>query len=125
MLLLILPYMLYSVLANDVSVYSRTYLRSMKRLEDDRLQAHLINKGIAYIEAQVFKAAKIGLLQYTSEPFPGCQYYSSPSDISPNGLDTTACENIVNKIKKLVSDRFPDSKLSYNETDQRYTLYWD
>lgn len=122
-MLLSLVCIFYTVSAQ--SIFSRAYLRGLKRLEDERLQAQLINHGIDYLETEVFKAAKTGRLSYTTNPFPGCQYFSRPSEISTNGLEQVVCENIVNEIKKLVTEHFPDSKLVHNEKDQTYTLYWD
>ena len=50
MIVLILS-LLYTVSAeiSSVPVYSRTYLRGLKRLENERVQTDFINRGIAYI----------------------------------------------------------------------------
>lgn len=122
-MLLSLVCILYTVSAH--SIFSRAYLRGLKSKEDERIQAQVINSGIDYLETEVFKAAKAGRLSYTANPFPGCQHFTRPSEIFPNGLDKAACETIVNEMKKLVTERFPDSELTYNEKDQTYTLYWD
>jgi hypothetical protein len=105
--------------------YSRTYLRGLKRLENERIQAEFINRGITYIEHSVFTAAKQGLVKFTTEPFNGCETDTSPSELAPFGFDKTVCENIVNRIKTLVSERFPDSELLYDANTKRYTLKWD
>jgi hypothetical protein len=101
--------------------YSRNYLRGLKRLESERIQAEYINQGITYIEHGVFTAAKQGLIKYTTEPFPGCEVYSSRHF----ALDKEVCDNIVNGIRALVSERFPDSEVMYDSKTKKYTLKWD
>jgi len=84
---------LYTISAQSSSIiplYSRIYLRGMKRLENERIQAHYIDEGYRYIENEVFTSAKKGLVQYTTEPFNGCE----PSEIKSYGLDKVVCENI-------------------------------
>ena len=110
---------------NVPHVYSRTYLRGLKMLENQRIQAEFINRGITYIEHSVFTAAKQGLVKFTTEPFNGCETDTSPSELAPFGFDKAVCENIVNGIKILVSERFPDSELLYDAYTKRYTLKWD
>jgi hypothetical protein len=120
-------YLLYTVSAQTPyahPVYSRTYLRGLKRLEIERVQAELINNGITMVEDIVFTAAKQGLLQYTTEPFNGCEAYTSQLAV-PYNLDKASCEYIVNGIKALVSQRFPDSELLYDFNTKQYTLKWD
>ena len=51
-MLAIILSLLYAVSAQPSSflpVYSRTYLRGLKRLENERVQTDFINRGIAYI----------------------------------------------------------------------------
>jgi hypothetical protein len=126
MLILILC-LLYTVCAQPSAFpkYSRNYLRGLKRLENERIQAEYINQGIMYIEQGVFTAAKQGLVKYTIGPFPDCAFYSSPSDNLPNGVDKEVCDNILNGIRVLVSERFPDSEILYDATTKQYTLKWD
>ncbi len=115
-----------SASSDDAShVYSRTYLRGLKRVENERIQAEFINKGITYIEHSVFTAAKRGLLSFTTHPFYGCETDIVPSELAPYGVDKGVCENIVNGIKALVSERFPDSKILYDTNTRQYTLKWD
>ena len=119
---------LYAVSAqtrSTVPIYSRTYLRGLKRLENERIQTDLITRGITYIEDSVFAAAKQGLLHYTTQPFEGCQAYTRPSELAPFGFDTGVCEYIVNGIHTLVSERFPDSEIIYDTNTKQYTLKWD
>jgi hypothetical protein len=97
----------------------------LKRLENERVQLEIINRGIAYVEDSVFTAAKKGFTYYTTEPFNGCEIYTRPSDLSPFGFDKDICENIINGIYTLVSERFPDSEISYDDITKRYTLKWD
>ena len=113
----------YAVSAQTSSVlpfYSRIYLRGLKRLENERIQFEYINTGFTYIEDSVFAAAKQGLVNFTTEPFPGCELYSLPI-----GVDKAVCENIVNGIHALVSERFPDSEVLYDAATKQYTLKWD
>lgn len=120
--------LLYTVSAQTSStlpLYSRIYLRGLKRLENERIQTDFINRGITYIEHSVFSAAKQGLVQYTTEPFEGCEAYTRPSELAPFGFDKDVCENIVNRIHILVSERFPDSEVIYDANTKEYTLKWD
>ena len=106
-------------------IYSRIYLRGLKRLEDERLQTELINRGFTYIENAVLTAAKQGSIKYITEPFEGCEAYSRPSELSPMGIDKVICENVITGVRALVSERFPDSNLLYNSNTKRYMLKWD
>ena len=119
-LILFLFCSVYAQESSSPNVYSRAYLRGLKRVEIDRFQTEYIDKGIAYIEDAVFSAAKRGLVKYTTEPFEGCDAY-----IRVYGLDKDVCERIVNGIKTLVSARFPDSTLLYDTNSKTYTLKWD
>lgn len=121
MLILILC-LLYTVCAQPSAFpkYSRNYLRGLKRLENERIQAEYINQGITYIEQGVFSAAKQGLVKYTIGPFPDCTFYSRPS-----GVDKEVCDNILKGIRILVSERFPDSEIMYDSKTKQYTLKWD
>ena len=127
MLILIIS-LLYTVSAQispTLPVYSRIYLRGLKRLENERIQFEYINKGITYIEHSVFTAAKQGFVKFTTEPFNGCEIYTIPREDLPFGFDKVVCENIINEIHALVSKRFPDSEIMYDAKTQRYTLKWD
>ena len=119
--------LLYTVSAQTSNhpVYSRIYLRGLKRLENERIQSEYINMGITYIEHSVFNAAKQGSVKFRTEPFPGCEFYSSQSDDLPIRVDKAVCENIVKGIHALVSERFPDSEVLYDTATKRYTLKWD
>ena len=127
-MLAIIPSLLYVVSAQTSStlyVYSRTYLRGLKTLENERIQADFINRGITYIEESVFAAAKQGLVKYKTEPFEGCESYTRPNELAPFGLDKGVCENIVNGIHALVSERFPDSDIIYDANTKQYILKWE
>jgi hypothetical protein len=97
----------------------------MQRIENERIQSEYIAKGITYIEESVFTAAKQGLVKFTTEPFLGCEFYKSPSMGEDGIVDKTVCENILNGIHTLVSERFPDSTIIYDAATKRYTLKWD
>ena len=112
--------LLYVISAQTMPVYSRIYLRGMKKLENERIQTDFINRGITYIEHNVFKAAKQGLVSFTTEPFEDCDAYARPFE-----FDKDVCENIVNGIHRLVSERFPDSEIIYHANTKQYTLKWD
>lgn len=126
MLILILS-LLYTVSAqiSNHPVYSRIYLRGLKQCENERIQSEYINAGITYIENSVIAVAKQGSVKFITEPFPGCDFYSIPSEDLPNGFDKALCENIVKGIHSLVSERFPDSEVLYDAATKRYTLKWD
>jgi len=110
--------LLYTASAQESPQYSRVYLRGLKKLENDRITVDYIYKGFTYIENAVLTAAKQGLLKYRTEPFEGCEAYSKT-------FDKEVCENIINGIHKLVSERFPDSEILYNTNTKRYTLKWE
>lgn len=106
-------------------IYSRTYLRGLKNAENKRLQTEFINNGFAYIKNAVFNAAKQGLSHYTTDPFLGCDVYNTINELSRIGLNKENCDTIINEIKLLVSNRFPDSEIIYNINTNQYTLKWD
>lgn len=124
---LIICCFLYTVCAetSPQPKYFRNYLRSFKKLENERIQTDLIIRGITYFENEIFTAAKQGLSQYSSQPFDGCPAHIGPSELTPFGFDKMVCENIVNGIKALVAERFPDSELIYDIKTRCYTLKWD
>ena len=126
MLVLILS-LLYAVSAQTSNhpVYSRIYLRGLKRLENERIQSEYINMGIKFIEHSVFTAAKQGSVKFITEPFSGCEFYSIPTEDLPIVVDKAVCENVVKGIHALVSERFPDSEILYDTATKRYTLKWD
>jgi hypothetical protein len=110
--------LLCTVSAHPSSVYSRVYLRGLKRVENERIQAELITRGITYVEDAVFRAAKRGEVRYTTEPFEGCDAYIG------GGVDKDVCETVVTRIQTLVTERFPDSDLTYDANTKQYTLHW-
>jgi hypothetical protein len=124
-MLVILSFLMIVWAEASTPAYSRMYLRGLKRLENERIQSEQIARGITYIEDSVFTAAKQGLVSFTTEPFYGCDQYTQPSEISPAGVDKVVCEHIVHGIRSLVSQRFPDSEITYDPVTKRYTLSWD
>ena len=105
----------------NTPVYSRIYLRGLKRVEDERIQALWINRGIRYIVDNVIAAAKQGFVQYTTETWEGCELVTAGDSI----IDREGCEIVVNGIKTFVSNYFPDSEVIYDCKTKRYTLKWD
>jgi hypothetical protein len=84
-MLILLLSLLFTVSA-QTTVYSRTYLRGLKQLENERVQTEMINTGIAMIEYSVFTAAKEGFVKFTTQPFEGCELYVK-SQFTPPGVD--------------------------------------
>ena len=109
-------YLLYTVSAQQQhAVYSRIFLRGLRKLEIERVQIEYINSGFAYIENAVITTAKQGITQYTTDPVL-CERA---------GLDIVVCEHVIHGILALVSERFPDSEVLYDANTKRYTLKWD
>lgn len=115
--------------------YSRMYLRDLKRVEDERIKTEFIYRGITVIKEMVFNAAKYGLLKLII-PLPECKEYNPnelPSTTVFNEeelfylppIDKDVCETIVNGIKKLVIESFPDSDVVHDTTTRKYTIQWD
>lgn len=123
-IILSLLYVASAQISSTLPVCSRIYLRGLKRLENERIQTDFINRGVTYIEENVFRAAKQGLVKYTTPPFEGCDTYSGSDDLAPFGFDKDVCESIVNGIHTLVSERFPDTDLIYDVNTKQYTLKW-
>lgn len=121
MFMLILCFLYTTFATSEQTIYSRVYLRGVKKLETERLQAEWITRGFTYIEDAVITAAKHGSVKYVTEPFEGCEAYSQRSD----GIDKDLCENVLTGLRALVSERFPDSDLLYNPKTKRYMLKWD
>ena len=115
-----LMYILLSILSTvSAESFSRTYLRDMKRVEEERQNRLQINGVVQHIKQLVFQTATNGLTEISSAPFEGCKY-SHDSQIS-----VEACEYIVSEIKSEIIQMFPDSDLSYNDKTKQYTLKWD
>ena len=115
-----LMYILLSILSTaSAESFSRSYLRDMRRVEEERNNREQINGAVNHIKDLIFQAAKNGLTEISSEPFEGCKY-SHNSQIS-----LEACEYIVSEIQTTITQMFPDSDLSYDNKTKRYTLKWD
>ena len=106
---------------SKIPTYSRIDLRGLKRIEDKRIQALWIEKGFSYIANSAITAAKQGFVQYTTEPWEGCESFIAIEST----IDREGCEIIVNGITTLVSNHFPDSEVIYDDYTKRYTLKWD
>ena len=115
-----LIYILVSILSTvSAESFSRSYLRDMKRVEEERYNREQINGGVHHIKQLIFQAATHGLTEISSPPFQGCRY--SPDD--PMSVET--CEYIVSEIQSEITHMFPDSDLSYDDKTKKYTLKWD
>ena len=113
-------YILVGILSTvSAESFSRTYLRDMKRVEEERNNRQQINGVVKHIKQLIFQAATNGLTEISSEPFEGCKY-SHHSQIS-----VEACEYIVSEIKSEIMQMFPDSDLLYDDRRKIYTLKWD
>jgi len=100
--------------------YSRAYLRGLHKAEWEREHREWIRNGTAYLEEVVVTAAKQGRTHYTTEPVH-CEIFTGPNEFN---LNRDRCETVVRELKIAVSERFPDSDLTYDEDTYRYTLYW-
>ncbi len=114
---------LYNVAAQS-PVYSRAFLRDLKRVEIEKVQTESIALGIKYIEETILGAAKRGLLEYTFEPLEDCDLYIGTAGF-PIVFDKEICENIISGIRALAYQRFPDSDIAYNKKTKRYRMKWD
>ena len=115
-----LMYILLGILSTvSAESFSRSYLRDMKRVEEERNNRKQINGAVHHIKQLIFQAATNGLTEISSEPFEGCKY-SHHSQIS-----VETCEYIVSEIKSEIMQMFPDSDLSYDDKTKKYILKWD
>ena len=120
-LMICLLSIVYSQASSQIPTYSRIDLRGLKRIEGKRIQALWIEKGFSYIANSVINAAKQGIVQYTTEPWEGCESFTARESI----IDRESCEIIINGIMTLVSNHFPDSEIIYDDNIKQYTLKWD
>jgi len=113
-------YILVSILSTvSAESFSRSYLRDMKRVEEERYNRKQIDGGVQHIKQLIFQAATNGHTEISSPPFQGCRY--SPDD--PMSVET--CEYIISEIQSEITHMFPDSDLSYDDKTKKYTLKWD
>jgi hypothetical protein len=114
---MLLLFCLFAVVSAES--YSRGYLRDMKRQEEERYNNEIINEGVRHFKELVLQAAKEGQTQYSIYN-PGC------IEIIQNDKRITIerCEYILNKIKFEISNKFPDSDLTFNEQTNKYKLDW-
>ena len=78
--------------------------------------------GITHIENGIFTSAKKGHLKYITEPFEGCDFYFDNHHNLP--FDKEGCDIIVNNIKTIIFDRFPDCDITYDDITKQYTFTW-
>lgn len=100
--------------------FTRSYLRDMKSVEEERHDRELIDQGFKEITDMIFTAAKGGNTEVSSPPFEGCTTYSHQFHIS-----LYRCQDILSGIENNVRHFFPDSDLSYDDKTKKYTLKWD
>ena len=113
-------YILVCILSTvSAESFSRSYLRDMKRVEEEKNNRLQINGAVNHIKQLTFQAATNGLTEISSPPFEGCKYYHDSQ------LSLEACEYIVSEIQSEIMQIFPDSDLSYNDKTKKYTLKWD
>jgi len=113
-------YILLGILSTvSAESFSRSYLRDMKRVEEERNNRLQINGAVQHIKQLVFEAATNGITEISSEPFEGCKY----SPYSHMSVET--CEYIVSEIEANVIQMFPDCELSYDNKTKKYSLKWD
>ena len=102
------------------NTYSRGYLRGLHKAEWEREHAEWIRNGTAYLEEVIVTAAKQGRTHYTTESIH-CEYFTGPNEFN---LNKERCETVVRELRNAVSDRFPDSDMTYDATTHQYTLSW-
>jgi len=96
--------------------YTRSFLRGLKKYEDDYKLNQYINGIVTHVENKVLEAAKEGKTYYT-EPFYGCDMYGDP-------FLTKHCEVISEEVKLKVQKLFPECDLAYDPRTNRYILSW-
>ena len=115
-----LIYILVSILSTvSAESFSRSYLRDMKRVEEERYNREQINGGVQHIKQLIFQAATHGLTEISSPPFQGCRFTHI------EGMRVETCEYIVSEIQSEITHMFPDSDLLYDDKTKKYTLKWD
>ena len=96
--------------------YTRTFLRGLKKYQDDYKLNQYIEVSVRYIENKVLEAAKDGKTYYT-EPFYGCDMYGDP-------FVSKHCDVITEEVKLKVQMLFPECDLAYDPRSGRYILSW-
>ena len=95
------------------SSYSRSYLRGL-RIDK------LIHEGAEFITESILAEARKGSVKYTLGPITGCEAFKT-LDLP----DKETCEHIVKSIETVVSRKFPDIDVTYDDAMKTYTLKWD
>jgi len=108
--------------------YSRTYLRGMEDVEQNRYDNQFIGESVQQILNGVLTSAKKGLTSF-SVPFEGCEaFVRQYPHVSGEGypmqkVSVQRCKNVVSAIYTGISKQLPDSRITH-EWDV-YTLSWD
>ena len=114
-------------LAQSVTgAFTRSYLRGLRNAEMQKW----ITSAADYIQDDVVRVAKTGFTHYTLEQPVDCVGVVENKirvDHNPVNVIRTLeeCEAIVDKIRKRVVKRFPDSDITYDEKTKKYTITWD
>ena len=107
------------ITAVSAEPYSRSYLRDMKRQEEERYDNQIINEGVRHFKELVLNKAKLGQTQYTIYN-PGCEEIIK----FHQKITVERCEYIIKHIKDEITVKFPDSDLTFNEQTNEYKLDW-
>jgi hypothetical protein len=104
--------------------YSRSYLRGMEVIEQNRYDNQFIGESVQQILNGVLTSAKKGLTSF-SVPFEGCEAFVKRGGEGEHmkGVTVSRCKKVVTVIKKTVHNQFPDSRITYE--GGVYTLNWD
>lgn len=97
----------------------RSYLRSMKRLEDERLDGIMIREGVKLVQTAIFESASRGLTQFITPPIEGCETYVQQRLFT----DVGRCESIIKGVRDRIRADFPDCDILYD--GKQYTIKWD
>jgi len=106
---------------NPELIYSRAYLRGMKQAADKEKELYILTQVSNAAKNTILTAATNGLLE-SSVPFPGCAQF-----IRENGhnIPIEMCKRIAQGVVAFITQRFPDSELTYNKEQKIYTLRWN
>ena len=108
---------LVSMVSAD-EVYTRSYLRNMKRVKEEADDKKFVSEGVKGVEEYILQAASDGLTHINLPPARCNGAYQSLVSVD-------RCESIIKKIKGVIVTKFPDSDISYNKNTNVYTVRWD
>ena len=108
---------LVSMVSAD-EVYSRSYLRNMKRAKEEADDKIFVSEGVKEVEEYILRAATDGLTHINLPP-------AHCNGAFEFHVSVDRCESIIKKIKGVIVKKFPDSDISYNKNTNVYTVRWD